>query len=94
MKRLANENLLLKNTGNLHEIASLKHSKVKMRSAHRKREKYHKSRECALKRSNAFLSEKVCNLELENEALRAEGIRYLLLIGNEEAVKKMEIMFQ
>ena len=39
-----------------------------MRSAHRKREIYHKSRECALKRSNAFL---VHNLELENEALRA-----------------------
>ena len=58
LKRLANENVLLKNTGNLHEIASLKHSKVKMRSAHRKREKYHKSRECTLKRSNAFLSKK------------------------------------
>ena len=42
-----------------------------MRSAHRKREIYHKSRECALKRSNAFLSKKVHNLELENEALRA-----------------------
>ena len=42
-----------------------------MRSAHRKREKYHKSRECALKRSNAILSKKVHNLELENEALRA-----------------------
>ena len=32
-----------------------------------------KSRECALKRSNAFLSKKVRNLELENEALRAEA---------------------
>ena len=26
LKRLANENLLLKNTGNLHKIVSLKHS--------------------------------------------------------------------
>ena len=37
LKLLANENLY-KYTCNLHEIASLKHSKVKMRSAHRKRE--------------------------------------------------------
>ena len=36
LKGLANENLLLKNTGHLHEIASIKHSKVKMRSAHRR----------------------------------------------------------
>ena len=30
-----------------------------MRSAHRKCEIYHEGRECALKRSNAFLSKKV-----------------------------------
>ena len=41
-----------------------------MRSAHRKHEK---SKECALKRSNVFLSKKVRNLELENEALGAEA---------------------
>ena len=33
--------------------------------------KISQSRECALKRSNAILSKKVHNLELENEALRA-----------------------
>ena len=44
-----------------------------MRSANRRREIYHKNRECALKRSNAFLCKKVGNLELDNEVLRAEA---------------------
>ena len=48
MKRLANENFIT-NTGHLHEIAS----KVKMRSAHRRREIHHTNTERALKRSNA-----------------------------------------
>ena len=73
LKGLANENLLLKNTGHLHEIASIKHSKVKMRSAHRRRDIHQKNTERALKRSNAFLSKKVRDLELENEVLRAKA---------------------
>ena len=73
LKGLANENLLLKNTGHLHEIASIKHSKVKMRSAHRRCDIHQKNTERALKRSNAFLSKKVRDLELENEVLRAEA---------------------
>ena len=44
-----------------------------MRSAHRKREIHHKYTERGLKRSNAFLSKKVRDLELENEVLRAEA---------------------
>ena len=51
LKGLASENLLLKNTGHLHEIASIKHSKVKMRSAHGRRDIYQKNTERALKRS-------------------------------------------